>query len=54
MYQLQGPLEVALVGQAIDLATTANLQHLSDRYFDCLLACTGLVGIGHPDGGIRD
>jgi hypothetical protein len=46
MYSLQGSLDVALVGQAIDLATKANLQHLRDRYFDCLLACTGLVGIG--------
>jgi hypothetical protein len=46
MYSLQGPLGVALVGQAIDLATKANLQHLRDKYFDCLLACTGLVGIG--------
>src|ERR1022692_2994158 len=46
MYSLQGSLDNALVGHAIDLATKANLQHLRDVYFDCLLACTGVVGIG--------
>lgn len=46
MYSLQGSLDAALVGQAIDLATKANLQHCRDIYFDCLLACTGLVGLG--------
>jgi hypothetical protein len=43
MYSLQGS---PLVGQAIGLATKANLQHWRDIYFDCLLACTGIVGLG--------
>jgi hypothetical protein len=43
MYSLQGS---PLIGQAIDLATKASLQHRRDLYFDCLLACTGLVGLG--------
>jgi hypothetical protein len=46
MYSLQGSLGFALVGQGMSLVTKANLQHLRDIYFDCLLACTGLVGIG--------
>lgn len=43
MYSLQGSPPF---GQVIDVVTKANLQHWRDIYFDCLLACTGLVGLG--------
>jgi hypothetical protein len=46
MYLSHVSPELVQAAQALDLAKMADLKNLRDRYFDCLLVCTGLVGIG--------
>lgn len=47
MYLSHGSPELFLkITQALDLAIRADLKTLRDWYFDCLLVCTAIVGIG--------
>lgn len=46
MFLFHGSPELVQAAQALDLAKMADLKKLRDWYFDCLLVCTGLVGIG--------
>jgi hypothetical protein len=46
MYVPNGSPEFVRISQALDLAIKADLQSLRDWYFDCLLVCTAIVGLG--------
>lgn len=46
MYVSHGSPEVAQIVQALSLAKAASLERLRDCWFDCLLVCTAIVGVG--------
>jgi hypothetical protein len=46
MYAPIGSPDFVRISQALDLAIKTDLQNLRDWYFDCLLVCTGVVGLG--------
>ena len=46
MYLPHGSPQLVQAAQALDLAKTADLEKLRDWYFDCLLVCTAVVGLG--------
>jgi hypothetical protein len=46
MYSPIGSPDFVRISHALDLAFKTDLQNLRDWYFDCLVACTALVGLG--------
>src|SRR5713101_3272264 len=46
MYLFHESRELSQITQALALASKADLKNLRDWYFDCLLVCTGLLGVG--------